>query len=105
MPTVDYRLLITLDFVKELQAKNLEFKVRYNFVEFARDGKPQYECAYVVDGKERLLVRHKISSNGAEPRTFNWWPGLYNHHRKFGDGSKLLIDFDTMEIECIPRDS
>ncbi|WP_227420001.1 hypothetical protein [Roseitranquillus sediminis] len=94
--------LITVEGVKDLRAKGVDFRVRYELMERASYGRrpPRYRCIYVLpDGEECVLVASRVSSfKGAEPRYFLLWPGLVAHHHEFGDGRALCL-FDDFSIE------
>ena len=94
--------LITVEGVKDLRAKGVDFRVRYELMERASYGRrpPRYRCIYVLpDGEEAVLVASRVSSfKGAEPRYFLLWPGLIAHHHEFGDGRALCL-FDDFSIE------
>ena len=97
--------LITVEGVKDLQAKGVDFRVRYELVERASYGRrpPRYRCIYLLpDGEECVLVASRVNSyRGAEPRHFLLWPGLIAYHHEFGDGGALCL-FDDFSLE-FPR--
>jgi hypothetical protein len=58
------------------------------------NGKPRYQCIYIVEGKERILIGSLTTERGVEPRYFTFWPGLFRHHHEFGDGSDITVGED-----------
>ena len=95
MPIARDQILITIDGVKDLIGSGVDFRCRYELVEFTDDGKPRYQCVYLRAGEpEAILVSTRFGPYGPEPRLFNIWPGLFKHHREFGDGRALCFDID-----------
>ena len=95
MPIARDQILITIDGVKDLIGSGVDFRCRYELVEFTDDGKPRYQCVYLRAGEpEAILVSTRFGPHGPEPRLFNIWPGLFKHHREFGDGRALCFDLD-----------
>ena len=82
MPIARDQILITIDGVKDLIGSGVDFRCRYELVEFTDDGKPRYQC----------VVSTRFGPYGPEPRLFNIWPGLFKHHHEFGDGRPLCFD-------------
>lgn len=93
MPIKRKYQLITIKGVKALMTDGPRFQCRYDMVELI-DGKPRYQCIYLVGDKESILISDRVSENGVEPRLFNVWPGLFKHHFEFGDGTNLSFDRD-----------
>lgn len=93
MPIKRQYQLITIRGVKALMADGARFQCRYDLVELS-DGKPRYQCIYLVGDKESILISDRVSEQGVEPRLFNFWPGLFKHHFEFGDGTDLTIGRD-----------
>ena len=93
MPIKRQYKLITIKGVRALMAGSVRFQCRYDLIELI-NGKPRYQCIYLVDGKESILISDRVSENGVEPRLFNVWPGLFKHHFEFGDGTDLAFDRD-----------
>ncbi|GFE67280.1 hypothetical protein [Litoreibacter roseus] len=95
MPIKKHQLLITIDGVKDLIASERAFRCRYERVGVTDDGKPRYQCVYLCEGEpESVLVSTRFGPHGPEARLFNIWPGLFKHHREFGDGRPLCFDRD-----------
>lgn len=94
MPIARHLSLITLDGVKDLIARKVEFTCRYELVGGTGDGKPLYQCIYRVGDEELILVAAKVQRHGPKVREFAIWPGLVNHHVAFGDGRPVHIDLD-----------
>jgi hypothetical protein len=93
MPIKRQYQLITIKGVRALMSGSSKFLCRYDLVELI-DGKPRYQCIYIVNGKESILISDRVSENGVEPRLFNFWPGLFKHHFEFGDEADLTIGRD-----------
>lgn len=91
MPIKRHYELITIKGVRALLKSNQEFQCRYDLVEMS-NGKPSYQCIYLVAGKEKILIRDRTSERGVEPRIFNFWPGLFRHHHEFGDSSNITVE-------------
>ena len=99
MPIARHLSLITLDGVKDLIARDVEFTCRYELVRGTGDGKPLYHCIYTVGDEELILVAAKVQKHGPKVREFALWPGLVNHHVNFGDGHPVSIDLDIRNAE------
>ena len=82
MPIARHLSLITLDGVKDLIARKVEFTCRYELVGGTGDGKPLYQCIY------------SVQKHGPKVRHFALWPGLVNHHTSYGDGRPVSLDLD-----------
>ena len=93
MPIKRHYELITINGVRSLLKNNQEFQCRYDLVEMS-NGRPRYQCIYIVEGKERILIGSLTTERGVEPRYFTLWPGLFRHHHEFGDDSDLTINKD-----------
>jgi len=93
MPIKRKYQLITIKGVRALMAEGSAFQCRYDLIELI-DGKPRYQCIYLTEGRESILISDRVSENGVEPRLFNVWPGLFKHHFEFGDGTELCFDRD-----------
>ena len=91
MPIKRKYQLITIKGVRALMSEGVAFQCRYDLIELT-NGKPRYQCIYLVGGKESILISDRVSENGVEPRLFNLWPGLFKHHFEFGDGTDLTFD-------------
>ncbi|MCG7521902.1 hypothetical protein [Ruegeria sp. Ofav3-42] len=95
MPIARDQILITIDGVKDLIESGVDFRCRYELVEFADDGKPRYQCVYLREGEpEAILVATRFGPYGPDARLFNIWPGLFKHHVEFGDGRPLCFGLD-----------
>jgi hypothetical protein len=92
--------LVTLDGVRSLFKRRVLFKCRYEFVGFAPDGMAKYTCIYVHENEEAILVLSKLGEKGPAAREFKLWPGLFNHHSEFGDGSVICVHHDW-KITCL----
>ena len=106
-----FRTLATIELVRRLQSAGVKFSMEYKLVADGDPSNPEYECYYdIPDSQEfgvlgrSLLVPTKIPPTGTVARRFKLWPGLLNHHKEFGDGSRLCIDVDTFEISCLQKD-
>ncbi len=93
MPIKRHHALITINGVRSLLKSNQEFHCRYDLVEMT-NGHPSYQCIYIIDGKENVLIRSILTDRGVQPRVFKFWPGFWRHHREYGDGSDILVDKD-----------
>lgn len=95
MPIARHQILITIDGVKDLIQSDVEFRCRYELVEFTDDGKPRYQCVYLRESEpEAVLVSTRFGPHGPDARLFNIWPGLFKHHLEFGDGRDLRFGAD-----------
>ncbi|MBO9443897.1 hypothetical protein J7363_17545 [Phaeobacter italicus] len=94
MPIARHLSLITLDGVKDLITRKVDFTCRYELVGGTGDGKPLYQCIYSVGDEELLLVAAKVQKHGPKVRHFALWPGLVNHHTNYGDGRPVSLDLD-----------
>lgn len=95
MPIARHLSLITLDGVKDLIARDVAFRCRYELVGGTGDGKPRYQCIYSVGDEELVLVVSKVRKHGPEIKLFALWPGLVNHHVAYGDGQPVRLDLDV----------
>lgn len=95
MPIERHQTLVTVEAVRQWRSKGTEFFCRYDLVEFNANGAPVYNCVYLVGGEEKILVPEKARSDGTiQERKLTFFPGLFNLHRKFGDGTQLLVQDD-----------
>ena len=96
--------LITLDGVKDLIAKNVNFECRYELIGHAPNGIPRYSCIYKFEGEEAILVLSRLGNKGGpKTREFNLWPGLFKHHEDFGGDTLLQIDAKSLQVTSIPK--
>ena len=65
MPIKRKYQLITIKGVKALMNDGSCFQCRYDLVEL-NDGKPRYQCIYLVDGNECILISDRVSEHGIE---------------------------------------
>lgn len=86
--------VVTIDMVRGLKEDRVPFTCRYEFIGLASLGRPKYHCIYTSPTYVGALCKSKISRAGAVAREFDLWPGLFNHHREFGDGRILCIKPD-----------
>lgn len=93
MPIKRHHELITIYGVRALLKSKQQFQCRYDLVELS-NGKPSYQCIYLFDDKEHILIGSQVRETGVEPRYFAFWPGLFRHHHEYGDGSDLTVDKD-----------
>ncbi len=95
MPIERHQALVTVEAVRQWRAKDVEFFCRYDLVEFNANGAPVYNCVYIVGGEEKILVPEKARRDGTvQERKLTFFPGLFNLHQKFGDGTQLLVQDD-----------
>ena len=86
-----HQTLITLGIVKDLVQDQLPFRCRYDLVELGPNDKPRYSCVYLVGEDEKILISERATVRGVEPRLFILWPGLFGHHKNYGDGTELVF--------------
>lgn len=94
MPIRRNQALITIDGVRELLNGAEEFEVRYDLVERGESGKPIYNCVYIFDGREHILISTRTTPTGIKERKLSIYPGLLNHHVEFGGGRDLVFHPD-----------
>ncbi|NSY40670.1 hypothetical protein [Leisingera sp. ANG59] len=95
MPIERYQSLVTIAGVMSWKKAGKDFQVRYDLVKLGvKSGAPAYNCTYIVDGQEHVLVPTNPGPSGfIEKRQINLWPGiLKKHHLEFGDGSMLVFN-------------
>lgn len=93
MPIKKSYSLITIEGVKELIQTGQKFRVRYDLVGYAKDGRPIYHCIYIAaDDSETLLIGTRATVGGVEARRFSIWSGIFAHHFEYGDGTELSFD-------------
>jgi hypothetical protein len=87
--------LITIDGVKQLLENETKFEIDYNFVGNAKDGCPRFEVFYLYEDVRAQLIAARIdSTGGVMPRIFKLWPGLVQHHVKFGGDNPMHLDIN-----------
>lgn len=96
--------VISIDGVAKLQKENAKFHCRYDFYDLGRSNSPRYTCTYILpDGTEEVLISMRFSEGGVHERLFALWPGLFKHHRQYGDGTHIVVHDDnrisTVEYE------
>ena len=92
MPIESHQKLITVEAVRQWRKQGKKFTCRYDLVDFGAHGTPAYNCIYFVEGEEKILVPESPKSDGTvQERKLALVPGLFNHHKKFGDGTSLLL--------------
>ena len=111
MPIERHHTLVTVDLISRLRSDGVTFAVRYQVVERTGDD-PWYECVYSIPKTDffpgtdsGLLIRTNLGFRGISPRRFKLFPGLVHHHKKFGDGTALLLDPETYEITCVDAEA
>ena len=88
--------VISIDGVTELQKANAKFQCRYDYHDLGRSNSPRYTCTYLLQGgAEEVLISMRFAEGGVRARLFALWPGLFKHHRKYGDGSQIVIHDDN----------
>lgn len=95
MPIERYKSLVTIAGVCSWKKAGQVFQVRYDLVKpGVNSGAPAYNCIYIVDGQEHVLVPSNARPSGfVEERQINLWPGiLKKHHLEYGDGSMLVFN-------------
>lgn len=100
MPIERNQSLVTVAGVNSWKAKHQAFQVRYDLVKLGvRSGAPSYNCVYLVDGQEFVLVATNAKPTGfIEDRKISLWPGVHRHHDQYGDGTMLVVDAQTQQI-------
>lgn len=100
MPIERNQSLVTVAGVNSWKSKNQAFQVRYDLVKLGvKSGAPAYNCVYIVDGKEFVLVATNAKPTGfIEDRKISLWPGVHRHHHQYGDGTMLVVDAPTQTI-------
>lgn len=99
MPIESHQALVTVEAVRYWRKQGEQFTCRYDLVSYGANGTPAYNCIYEIDGKEKILVPESPRIDGTiQERKLALVPGLLNHHRKFGDGSSLLLRPDNTII-------
>lgn len=87
--------IISVDLVRELQARGIEFRCRYDLLDYDRTDTPRYLCVYLLEnGSEETLITTRVGKGGGKNRRFSLWPGLFKHHEEYGDGSHLIVHPD-----------
>ena len=100
--------VISIDGVAKLQKANARFHCRYNYHDLGRSNSPQYTCTYILpNGAEEALISMRFAEGGVRERLFALWPGLFKHHRQYGDGSHIIVHDDnrisTIEVDAKGR--
>ncbi|MCF6433161.1 MULTISPECIES: hypothetical protein [unclassified Leisingera] len=87
--------VISINDVAKLLKENAKFHCRYDYYDLGRSNSPRYTCTYILeDGAEEALISVRYAGGGVNKRLFSLWPGLYKHHREYGDGSELVVHED-----------
>ncbi|MBY6059629.1 MULTISPECIES: hypothetical protein [Leisingera] len=95
MPIERHQSLVTVAGVNSWKKAGKVFRVRYDLVKpGVNSGAPAYNCIYIVDGQEHVLVATNARPTGfIEERQISLWPGvLKKHHLQYGDGSMLVFN-------------
>lgn len=88
--------VISIDGVMKLKKENATFQCRYEFHDFGRSNSPRYTCTYILpNGSEEVLISMRFAEGGVQERLFALWPGLFKHHRQYGDGSQIVLHDDN----------
>jgi len=100
--------VISINDVVKLQKENAKFHCRYDFYDLGRSNSPRYSCTYILaDGSEEALISMRIAEGEVRERLFALWPGLFKHHRQYGDGTQIVVHDDnrisTLEIDTKGR--
>ncbi|MCZ4270365.1 hypothetical protein [Tritonibacter mobilis] len=100
MPIERNQALVTVAGVTGWKEQGKPFLVRYDLVKLGvKSGDPTYNCVYVVDGQEYVLVATNAGSSGfIEERKINLWPGVHRHHQTYGDGTMLVLDPESQTL-------
>lgn len=104
MPRERHYLLVTIAGVRLWRSEGKPFQVRYDLVRAGqRNASPVYNCVYLVDGREYILVASGTRPDGSvADREISLWPGvLIRHHPEFGDGTRLVFNPDDQTISTI----
>lgn len=98
--------VISIYDVAKLLKENAKFHCRYDYYDLGRSNSPRYTCTYIrEDGSEAVLISVRYAGGGGvNKRLFSLWPGLYKHHREYGDGSEIVVHEDNT-ISTIKVDS
>lgn len=94
MPIRRNQALITIDGVRDLLNGGRKFEIRYDLVERNDAGRPVYNCIYIFDGHEHVLISTRTTPTGIKERKLAIYPGLLNHHVEFGGGRDLVFHPD-----------
>lgn len=93
--------MVTIFGVISWKKAGTDFRVRYDLVKpGVNSGAPAYNCIYIVDGQESVLVPVNPRPTGfVEERQINLWPGiLKKHHMEYGDGSMVVFNPEDQTI-------
>ena len=91
--------LITLESVRELVAKKIDYKFRYELVGITEKGVRKYIAIYNIPHRreDHVFISSNWTSSGPTAKIFAL-PSLVKHHEKFGRGLKLSIDITADKI-------
>lgn len=94
MPIERHHALVTVAGVNSWKTAGQCFQVRYDLVKLGvKSAAPAYNCVYIVDGREYVLVATNARPSGfIEERKLGLWPGVFKHHDQYGDGTVLVLD-------------
>ncbi|WP_254656680.1 hypothetical protein [Leisingera sp. JC1] len=101
MPIARHYSLVTVAGVRLWREQGTVFRCRYDLVRVGqRNVSPVYNCVYLVDAEENILVSTATRPDGSvEERKLNLWPGLLaRHHVEYGDGSMLVFNPENQTI-------
>ena len=81
---------ITATEVRRLKDLGEPFRVRYETLPWT--DRPTFLAVYTLaDGAERAFVTTRVSHRGIKPKVLALWPGVWSHHREYGDGEPLVL--------------
>ena len=84
------RLFINAMEVRRLKEIGEPFRVRYDPLPWS--DRPTFTAVYTLqDGTERAYVKMRVSQRGVAPKALTLWPGVWSHHREYGDGEPLVL--------------
>ncbi|WP_120633335.1 hypothetical protein [Ruegeria sp. EL01] len=86
--------LITQGEARDLVESGKDYEFRYDLVELGQNGRPQYICIYRYDGKDNVLISERATSQGVVPRRLSLFPGLFNFHTRFRQGTDITLHND-----------
>lgn len=94
MPIERHHKLITVAGVHQWIDRGDTFQCRYDLVGLGKGHvSPAYNCIYLLDGKEHILVATNARPDGkVEEREVRFWPGVVRFHAEHGDSTKLVYD-------------
>lgn len=84
------RAFINAADIRRLKELGEPFRVRYEPQPWT--GQPTFVAIYTLkDGTERAYVKMLVSKSGVAPKALTLWPGVWRHHREYGDGEPLVL--------------